>query len=144
MLRLRPVQTERWIPPRGTWLLPRGTWLLPRGTWRNRRHLRSPHISAQRPRSVHFFCPTAIAVPSAGVPGWPWLPRPTSLAKTLAEEAAHRQRRLNFQQPAALTSRSKRGEREGSREGLLGRKRSCTLCVTFLPPPCIQALLEDW
>src|SRR4030081_1405892 len=75
--------------------------------------VRSPHTSAQRPRSIHFFCSTAIAVPLAGVPAWPWLPRPTLLAKTLAGEAAQRRRRLNFQQPAALTSRSKRGEREG-------------------------------
>jgi hypothetical protein len=54
----------------------------------------------------------------------PWLPRPTSLAKTPAGEAAQRRRRLNFQQPAAVTSRSKQGEREGSYRGLLGRIRS--------------------
>src|SRR3977135_4652188 len=130
MIPLRPVQTERGIPrrqrrrrrARDALILPRGTWLLPRGTWRNRRKVRSPHTSAQRPRSIHSFCSTVIAVPLAGVPAWPWLPRPTSLAKTLVGEAAQRRRRLNFQQPAALTSRSIRGEREGAR--LLGRNRS--------------------
>jgi hypothetical protein len=91
------------------------------GTRRNRRQVRSPHTSAQRPRSIHLFSSTAIAVPLAGMPAWRWLPRPTSLAKTLAGEAAQRRRHLNFQQPTALTSRSKRGDREGSRGDCPGR-----------------------
>jgi hypothetical protein len=62
--------------------------------------------------------------PLDGVAAWPWLPRPTSLAKTLAWEAAQRRRSLNFQQPAALTSRSKRGEWERCLAGLSGRNRS--------------------
>ena len=59
---------------------------LPREMWRNRQKIRSPHTSAQRPRSLDFFSSTPIAAPLDGVPAWPWLPKPTSLAETLAEE----------------------------------------------------------
>jgi hypothetical protein len=90
------------------------------------------------------------AVPLAGVPAWPWLPRPTSLAKTLAGEAAQRGRRLNFQEPAAPTSRSKQGEREGSRGGLSGRNRYDAAlllsqlhreCEPFMGGPCRRPVM---
>jgi len=82
-----PVQTEVWIPRRRIrdrqrsrcrLPLPSGTGLLPRA--RRRRKVRSPHTSAQRPRSIDFFCSSAIAVPLAGVAARRWLPRRTSQA----------------------------------------------------------------
>ncbi len=47
-----------------------------------------------------------------------------NLAQTLVGVAAQCRRRLNFQQPTALTTRPIRGERDGSRGGLLVRTPS--------------------
>jgi hypothetical protein len=68
-------------------------------TRRNRRQVRSPHASAQRPRSSHFSVRQAIAVPLAGMPAWrpastrtpsppPERPRPRPAGRVLGHARA--------------------------------------------------------